>query len=106
MSIKDISYKGFRYHGKLITSVITGRDATRAQIPPGLVQINLEGDCGTANASGGVHRSVGSIPVLNNPAPVTLQNPPKGVFLWLPYTNPPDIKKRPVGRCGGSQRGG
>ena len=52
MSIKDISYKGFRYHGKLITSVITGRDATRAQIPPGLVQINLEGDCGTANASG------------------------------------------------------
>lgn len=52
MSMNDISYKGFRYHGKLITSVIEGARATRAQIPPGLVQINLEGACGTANASG------------------------------------------------------
>ena len=50
--MKNISGKGLRYRGRLITSVIEGSEATRAQIPPGLVQINLKGDCGTANASG------------------------------------------------------
>ena len=50
--MKNIKHLGYTYQGRLITSVIEGSDAQRAQIHPGFVQINRQGASGADNASG------------------------------------------------------
>tara|TARA_Y100001937_G_scaffold79408_1_gene107608 strand:+ start:553 stop:759 length:207 start_codon:yes stop_codon:yes gene_type:complete len=50
--MKNIGHLCLSYQGRIITSVIEGQDAQRAQICPGFVQINVRGSCGTDNACG------------------------------------------------------
>lgn len=50
--MQDIKGRGLTYNGRLITSVIEGADAKRAQICPGFVQINCQSESGMDNASG------------------------------------------------------
>jgi hypothetical protein len=50
--MKAIKELGLTYQGRLITSVIEGADARRAQICPGFVQINCQGSNGIDNSAG------------------------------------------------------
>lgn len=50
--MKNIKHLGYTYQGLLVTSVIEGQDARRAQIHPAFVQINCQGESGADNASG------------------------------------------------------
>ena len=50
--MKTIKELGLTYQGRLITSVISGDDARRAQIHQGFVQINCQSASGIDNASG------------------------------------------------------
>ena len=50
--MKTIKELGLTYQGLLITSVIAGKDARRAQINPQFVQINCQSASGIDNGSG------------------------------------------------------